>query len=76
MNHFIDFVRAVPRLCGVLAALPIGLAILVVCRMVVIRYALDVSTVWQTEFVIYALVAATFLGSPYSVAVAVIWPPK
>ena len=34
------------------------------CQMVFVRYVLDGSTVWQTEFVIYAIVAATFLGAP------------
>ena len=33
--------------------------------MVVMRYFLNASTVWQTEFVIYSLVASTFIGSPY-----------
>ena len=33
--------------------------------MVVMRYFLNASTVWQTEFVIFSLVAATFIGSPY-----------
>ena len=38
---------------------------LVVCHMVVVRYVLDQSSVWQTEFVTYLLIAATFVGSPY-----------
>ncbi len=33
--------------------------------MVVMRYFLGASTIWQTEFVIYSLVASTFIGSPY-----------
>jgi len=41
------------------------MAIIVVCQMVVMRYILNASTVWQTEFVIFSLVAATFVGSPY-----------
>ncbi len=53
------------RLCGILAAALIGMAIVIVCQMVVMRYFLNASTVWQTEFVIYSLVAATFVGSPY-----------
>lgn len=40
-------------------------AVLVVCQMIVVRYVLNASTIWQTEFVIYSLMAATFLGSPY-----------
>ena len=33
--------------------------------MVVMRYFLNASTVWQTEYVIFALVGATLIGSPY-----------
>jgi TRAP-type C4-dicarboxylate transport system permease small subunit len=33
--------------------------------MVVMRYVLGASTVWQTEFVTFAIVASTFIGSPY-----------
>ena len=37
----------------------------VVCQMVFVRAVLGLSSIWQTEFVIFALVAATFLGAPY-----------
>lgn len=47
------------------AALLVGAAIVVVCQMVVIRYVLGASTIWQTDFVIFALVGATLVGSPY-----------
>ena len=33
--------------------------------MVVIRYFLGWSAIWQTDFVIFALVGATLIGSPY-----------
>ena len=33
--------------------------------MVFLRYALNESTHWQTEFVTYALIASTFIGAPY-----------
>ncbi len=62
------FVRAVDRLsqaCGAVGIALIMASVLVVSQMVFVRYVLNGSTVWQTEFVIYALVAATFLGSPY-----------
>ena len=65
MDLFINSIRNVSRLCGVFAAALIGVAIRVVCQMVVMRYFLNASTVWQTEFVIFSLVAATFVGSPY-----------
>jgi len=40
-------------------------SVIVVCQMVVIRYVLEESSIWQTEFVTYALIAATFVGAPY-----------
>ena len=33
--------------------------------MVFVRYVLNQNTIWQTDFVTYCLVAATFIGSPY-----------
>lgn len=65
MRNFCLFIHAISKACGILAAALVGSAILVVCQMVVMRYFLGASTVWQTEFVIFSLVAATFIGSPY-----------
>jgi TRAP-type C4-dicarboxylate transport system permease small subunit len=65
MHAFVKFVAAVSQACGMFAAALIGSAILVVCQMVVMRYFLNASTVWQTEYVVFSLVAATFIGSPY-----------
>src|SRR5436853_3333494 len=33
--------------------------------MVFVRYVLNQHTIWQTDFVTWSLVAATFVGSPY-----------
>jgi len=55
----------VSRLCGVVAALLIALGVLVVCDVVIERYGLNRTTIWQTDFVTYCLIAATFIGSPY-----------
>lgn len=52
-------------LCGIVAAALIGLAVVVVCEMVFLRYVLNQNTIWQTDFVTYSLIAATFVGSPY-----------
>ena len=65
MKAFSKFVGTISKICGIVAAVLVGLAILVVCEMVVIRYFLNESTIWQTEFVIFALVGATFIGCPY-----------
>jgi TRAP-type C4-dicarboxylate transport system permease small subunit len=63
-----SYVRAVKRLsqlCGIVAAGLIALGVLVVCEMVFVRYVLNHNTIWQTDFVTWSLVAATFVGSPY-----------
>ncbi|MFD1695019.1 TRAP transporter small permease subunit [Roseibium aestuarii] len=65
MTAYIRWVSTLSRAAAVVALLLLAAAILVVTQMVVIRYVLNASTVWQTEFVIYALVAMTFLASPY-----------
>jgi len=48
-----------------IAASLIAGAVIVVCEMVFVRYLLNYNTIWQTDFTIYSLVAATFIGSPY-----------
>ena len=58
-------VRAVSRAFGVAAAALIVLSIGVVCHMVFVRAVLGQSSIWQTEFVTFSTVAATFLGAPY-----------
>lgn len=58
-------VHALSRALGVVAAGMILLSIGVVCQMVFVRAVLGQSSIWQTEFVIFCLVAATFVGAPY-----------
>lgn len=58
-------IRSVSTLMGVVAAGLILLAIAVVCQMVFVRAVLDQSSIWQTEFATFSIVAATFLGAPY-----------
>jgi len=65
MDGFIRIVGWVSRILGYAAAGLIGLSVLVVCHMVFVRYVLNQNTIWQTDFVTYCLVAATFIGSPY-----------
>jgi TRAP-type C4-dicarboxylate transport system permease small subunit len=43
----------------------IAASTLVVSHMVFMRYFLGASTIWQTEFVVYAMIASTFIGAPY-----------
>ena len=65
MEYYVRAITLVSRLCGVIAAGLIGISVLVVCEMVVVRYFLNQTTIWQTDFVTFSLVAATFVGSPY-----------
>ncbi|MFS4436674.1 TRAP transporter small permease [Paracoccaceae bacterium GXU_MW_L88] len=68
MRGFLRFLDMLARISGVLAMLLLVAAVVVVTQMVVVRYFLGASTVWQTEFVIYATTAAMMLGSPYVLA--------
>lgn len=65
MTAYIRWVSSLSRLAAVVSLLLLASAIIVVTQMVIMRYVLNASTVWQTEYVIYALVAMTFLSSPY-----------
>ena len=65
MDLYIQLVSWLSRVAGVVAAIMIAVAVLVVCQLVFMRYALGESTYWQTEFVSYVLIGATFIGSPY-----------
>lgn len=65
MGYFVRTVRLVSRLCGYFAAALIAFGVVVVCEMVFVRFVLNENTIWQTDFVTFSLVAATFVGSPY-----------
>jgi TRAP-type C4-dicarboxylate transport system permease small subunit len=58
-------VHAASRAFGVVAVLLILVSVGVICHMVFVRAVLGHSSIWQTEFVTFALVAATFIGAPY-----------
>jgi TRAP-type C4-dicarboxylate transport system permease small subunit len=65
MDTFIRVVRSLSRLTGYVAAALIAVAVVIVCEMVFVRFVLNENTIWQTDFVTYSLVAATFIGSPF-----------
>lgn len=65
MQGFVRVSDALSRACGAIAMVLLAAAVVVVCEMVFVRYVLRSSTVWQSEFVIYAVVASTFIGAPY-----------
>jgi TRAP-type C4-dicarboxylate transport system permease small subunit len=65
MEPFARAVRLISRLCGYFAAALIAVSVVIVCEMVFVRFVLNTNTIWQTDFVTYSLVAATFIGSPF-----------
>lgn len=65
MDGINRIIRAVSMLTGLFAAALIAAGVFVVCHMVFVRYVLNQNTIWQTDFVTYSLVAATFIGAPY-----------
>src|SRR6476661_10543196 len=65
MDAYIRVMRWLSQVTGVFAALLIALAVLVICDLVVERYVLGLTTIWQIDVVTYSIVAATFVGSHY-----------
>ena len=63
IDSLIRIVKRISQLCGIFAAALIGAAVVIVCQMVFVRYVLNQNTIWQTDFVTYSLVAATFVAS-------------
>lgn len=58
-------IHAASRALGVFSAALIALSVGVICHMVFVRAVLNQSSIWQTEFVTFCLIGATFLGAPY-----------
>lgn len=50
---------------GVIASFMILASVLITCQMIFIRAVLGRSTIWQTEAVIYLMIAATMIGLAY-----------
>ena len=65
MNLFTRTVTLLSQAFGMFAAALTAAAVVIVCHMVFVRYVLNHNTIWQTDFVTYSLIAATFLGAPY-----------
>jgi TRAP-type C4-dicarboxylate transport system permease small subunit len=62
---YLRVVTWLSRVSGVIAAGLIALAVLAICEMVVERYILGHTTIWQIDVVTYSVVGATFIGSAY-----------
>ena len=65
MQYYVSILVRISQLCGIIAAGLIAAGVIIVCQMVFVRYVLNENTIWQTDFITYSLVAATFIGSPY-----------
>ncbi len=65
MALYIRIVDWISQVLGYLAMLFLASAVVIVCQMVFLRYVYKASTVWQTEFVTFSLIGATFIGSSY-----------
>ena len=65
MDAYIKFVERLSLFCGLIAAASIVFSVLITCQMIFVRYVLNESTIWQTEMVIYLMLAATLVGMPY-----------
>jgi TRAP-type C4-dicarboxylate transport system permease small subunit len=64
-NLFLRAVAAISTLAGWCSAAMIVAAVAITCQMIFIRFVLNASTIWQTEAVIYLVIAATLIGLPY-----------
>lgn len=65
MGSFINIVGRISTLSGVISAIMIVVSVAITCQMIFVRYVLNWSTIWQTEFITYLMVASTLLGLPY-----------
>ncbi|AUC55158.1 MAG: TRAP transporter small permease [Sagittula sp.] len=64
-NPFLRGVAALSTLAGWCSAAMIVAAVAITCQMIWVRFVLNGSTVWQTEAVIYLVIAATLIGLAY-----------
>jgi TRAP-type C4-dicarboxylate transport system permease small subunit len=64
-NPLVRGIEFVTSAFGIVAALLLLAATVVVCQMIFVRSVLGWSTIWQTDFVIYSATAAIFIGAAY-----------
>ncbi|WP_371154650.1 TRAP transporter small permease [Jannaschia sp. 2305UL9-9] len=64
-NPILRTVGWISTAAGWTSAAMIVAAVAITCQMIFVRFVLNGSTVWQTEAVIYLMIAATLLGLPY-----------
>lgn len=64
-SMFLKAVAGISTLAGWASAGMIVLAVAITCQMIWVRFVLNGSTIWQTEMVVYLVIAATLIGLPY-----------
>lgn len=64
-NLFVRTVHMISNVTGWVSALMILIAVILTCQMIFVRFVLNGSTVWQTEVVVFLIVAATLIGLPF-----------
>ena len=64
-HPFLAVVYLASLLCGILSSLMILGSVLITCQSIWVRFVMNGSTIWQTEMVVYLMIAATSLGLPY-----------
>ncbi len=64
-NPVLRAVAALSTVAGWVSAAMIVAAVLITCQMIFVRFVLNGSTIWQTEAVVYLMIAATLIGLPY-----------
>lgn len=65
IGAYIRCMDAITVAVGIFAGALLLFGVLVVCHMVFSRYALGLSTTWQTELTTFAIAGAMLLGAPY-----------
>ena len=60
LDAFIELVGRLSGISGAVAAGLIALGVLVICDVVIERYLLNRTTIWQIDVVTYCIVSATF----------------
>jgi TRAP-type C4-dicarboxylate transport system permease small subunit len=65
VDAFLRGTAVLSRVTGIASAGLLVLSVAVICQMLFVRFVLNQATIWQSDFVTYSLIAATFIGSPY-----------
>lgn len=64
-TRFSAIVARLSEISGVVAMVMLLAAVLITCQMIFVRFVLNLSTVWQTEVVVYLMIGTTMLGLPF-----------